>query len=330
MEGLNTSNFFSNYILNPFSSDLKKTDKLKALVGSIFLGVFALGIPHVVAFRHKVTPQQEAYNKETAIFNGVYPQKGKYYQYEQHHALAELGNAEDLRYFLSVSPYHNVNAPEVHKGMTPLHLAVESGSLECVNTLLARDDIMPSLGLRNRKGKLPYDLAIDKGRTDIANAIMDRQWGKKPSQARLQGVEVHQVQVDSRQQNLLFSAVEGSNESWLRELLQSKNIDINQPNEDGWPPLHRAIINGSEAVSKLLLQDSRININKAGPVGYTPLHVAASEGKTSLVRALLLKKPNLKQTNDHSETPEDLALHYKHPECAELIKNAFLNKKVQN
>ncbi len=358
MEGLNTSNFFSNYILNPFSSDLNKTDRLKALVGSIFLGVFALGIPHVVAFRHKVTPQQEPHNKETAIFNEVYPhQEPKYtlptyfYNIIPHiHSdkLPELyrsaldGNVNVLKYFLDANPDVDINALEKYTEMTLLHLAIMNGSLECVNTLLERDDILPSLDQKDHVGRTPYDLAVEKSTTAaaqsftnvekrftaIANAIQNRKNGTKPTQAEPQRAEVLQTPVNPDSQKSLFNAIKQSDAPQLRKLLQRNDINLNQPNSEGLPPLHMAIIKNDLNILASLLYDERIDINKTcSDLNWTPLHLAAYHGNLSLIQFLLKKGCRYGELDIDGRMPMDVAWRAGHSECSRLLRDQFNRTK---
>jgi len=54
--------------------------------------------------------------------------------------------------------------------MTPLHYGVLSDNIRVVKKLLL---FGCDKTLKNKKGKTPYDLAVDKGYVDIASIIKD-------------------------------------------------------------------------------------------------------------------------------------------------------------
>ena len=54
--------------------------------------------------------------------------------------------------------------------MTPLHYAVFTDNVRVVKKLLL---FGCDRTIKNKKGKLPYDLAIEKGYTDMASVIKD-------------------------------------------------------------------------------------------------------------------------------------------------------------
>ena len=78
----------------------------------------------------------------------------------------------------------------------------------------------------------------------------------------------------------------------IRLLLQTKDIQINQPSADGQTALWKASYLGHADIVRLLLLFKGINVNQCTNVvnDVTPLHAASIQGHADVVRLLLLAK----------------------------------------
>jgi ankyrin repeat protein len=70
-------------------------------------------------------------------------------------------------------------------------------------------------------------------------------------------------------------------------LLAIEGIDVNAKKEDGWTPLHLAVIHGHLDIVKVLLAMEVLMSMQRKRMVQTPLHLAASHGHLEIVKALL-------------------------------------------
>ena len=73
-------------------------------------------------------------------------------------------------------------------------------------------------------------------------------------------------------------------------LSNSKSVDVNAKDNDGKSVLHRAAVNGREAVVRLLLEAKTDVDAKTTYSGWTALYKAAESGHEAVVRLLLEHK----------------------------------------
>ena len=143
------------------------------------------------------------------------------------------------------------------------------------------------------------------------------------------GLQQEATPVGSQQQIALWDAVIAGN---VTEAIVSirAGADVNgldtrvEPN--GRRPLNwEAIRNDTAMISSLL--DAGANINSANRTGFTPLHHAAESGSKEAAILLIARGANLALRNRYGQTPEQTATGLRHPEVAEILRQAMMREK---
>lgn len=94
---------------------------------------------------------------------------------------------------------------------------------------------------------------------------------------------------------------------------------LNEPNADGWAPLHCAAVAGdAQPVGMLLTAGARINA-KTSPAEDTPLHFACAWDHRAVVDALLRRGAYLEQKNAVGATPLHKAAEYSADSAAAVL-----------
>ncbi|MDG7055513.1 MAG: ankyrin repeat domain-containing protein [Wolbachia endosymbiont of Menacanthus eurysternus] len=103
-------------------------------------------------------------------------------------------------------------------------------------------------------------------------------------------------------------------------LSQTKGININAANEDGYTPLHLAVTRGCADTVKTLLQAEGINVNTADKNEYTPLHLAAVFGCVDVVQVLLQAEGiKVDAVSKNGHTPLHLAALFGHTDTVKAL-----------
>jgi class 3 adenylate cyclase len=95
---------------------------------------------------------------------------------------------------------------------------------------------------------------------------------------------------------------------------------------NGRRPLNYAAIRNDTAMIRALL-DAGANINEANRTGFTPLHHAGEAGSKEAATLLITNGANITLRNKYGQTPEQVAAASKHPEVAEILRQAMTGSK---
>lgn len=83
----------------------------------------------------------------------------------------------------------------------------------------------------------------------------------------------------------------------LKNLLETTNVDVNEPGVDGFYPLHRAASTGSlECLQYLVTKGAQLEVRDKD--GSSPLDAAVSEGEFDCARFLIEKGANINHIRD--------------------------------
>lgn len=81
-----------------------------------------------------------------------------------------------------------------------------------------------------------------------------------------------------------------------------------------------AAFNGDLSHLKLLIEQGVININERDDKGCTPAHKAAGQGHIDVIQWLIENGANVNIRNNAGETPRDLALRFAQLGCSKLLE----------
>ena len=104
----------------------------------------------------------------------------------------------------------------------------------------------------------------------------------------------------------------------LKELIQTRNPDINYHHSNGWTALLLSVANGEEKTADYLLRKAA-DPNIATKYGATPLHFAAKYGKYYLCKLLLNYHADFNKQDIYGKTPLMLAAKFGHNDIIKLL-----------
>lgn len=166
----------------------------------------------------------------------------------------------------------DVNNVSHSKHGTALVAAIESGSLEYVNKLLALQ-AHPEVCAEDRN--TPVYVAVRKGGLEIVKALIE--------------FGAHTSYIDKMGRTLLSCAINWASNELIPYLLERPDIDIGKQDLDGRTALICAVIVGNDAVADLLSQNGneKSYIDRQDKLGNTALMHALAHGYGPHVRLLL-------------------------------------------
>ena len=168
----------------------------------------------------------------------------------------------------------NRTTPEEDRCQTPLHLAAESGSVDCIELLLQLE--------------ANIEAATSDDRTALQAAADNEQWFAVDY---LLGKGAQGTVINEHDWPPLHDACLDGYVEMVRFLLEQRpdNANFTTTNRhDSWTSLHAAAQCGSVDCIRLLLQHGA-NVEATTNNGKTPLHVAAEDGHLLAVKYLLEK-----------------------------------------
>ncbi|KAB0375102.1 hypothetical protein FD755_013594 [Muntiacus reevesi] len=185
---------------------------------------------------------------------------------------------------------HKVRVDTADKhGLTLLHLAAWSGSLERCSYLYLEDLDQP-----DEKGRKPFLLAAERGHIKMIEKLIflnlhTTEKDKEGSPALHLEAKCGHNPGSSAAHPINVSATLNGRASLVSFLL-SENVDLHQKMEPKVSPLHLAVLNNHVTVVNSLLSAR----HDADILNQTPLHVVADLGNVELVETLLKAGCNLK------------------------------------
>lgn len=175
---------------------------------------------------------------------------------------------------------------------TLLHLAVKSGSLECVKVLLNRG---AKTDVKNTDMNTPLHFAAKLKSSDCLKYLLNS--GAKICERNTsQNTPLHYAAEApcAESVKLLIEHISGSSSHDLK-------LEINLKNSSKRTPLHLASQFGSVECIKLLVEN-KCTVSLEDEIGNTPLHYAAMSGSVDSVRYLSESGANLLLTNKDKYT----------------------------
>ncbi|MFP3032042.1 MAG: ankyrin repeat domain-containing protein, partial [Wolbachia sp.] len=184
------------------------------------------------------------------------------------------------------------------KDNTPLHNACNNDRLEAVEYLIEKG---ASLKAKNKDGKIPLELAEQKGYTDIVEILKQTQLNldrellivvEKEDLGKVKDNIRRGANVNAQSRlgwASVFWAIQKNNLNIVK-LLVNNGADINAKDNESWMPLHWAVQLGSLDVVKYLVERGA-NINALTADGRTSLELAVQKNCVDTIE--FLKKAQL-------------------------------------
>ena len=213
-------------------------------------------------------------------------------------------------------------------GYTPLHYAASKDRVKIIKLLLHAG---ARVAIRDKENFIPYECAKEWGHTRAAQllaahtTIQTLEKLSKPRNVRCFPARKRfrwanhgypQAQED-RITSLHKAAWDGDKEQVVA--LLSSDVDPNVQDNNGYVPLHDAVIQGHGKIVSILLQaGAHIDIQDK-EFGYTPLHDAARQGYNTISKLLLDAGARRDLRSFEGHTPQECAENYKQYAAAQLL-----------
>ena len=202
------------------------------------------------------------------------------------HRAARGGHVDNVVLLLEVGAE---TLEQDYRGSIPLHHAVRSGHLETVSQLLEYEPALrqKQLFARDKKGNTPREVAFYCAQYRIHKYLRSVEWevlGTAPSNS-----------------SKITTAIETGDLATIDHILSSDPTLLEQPDEDGQPPLHVAIQESQFAIASHLLARGA-DIESIGYHGWHPLHIASSLGNFEAVQLCLAHKASVTTRTSTQQT----------------------------
>jgi ankyrin len=204
------------------------------------------------------------------------------------------------------------------KGNLPLHLAARSGHIETVDIILNSHTDMKygQLFAKDRSGSTPRVVAFYTAHYDIHKLL-------RAAEVEILGVD------EAASADKLTVAIEDGQYSIVRRLLEKGDSKIDQPDDNGQPPLHTAIQEERLDIAELLVEFGA-TIESVGYHGWHPLHVAASIGSVPLVNMCLRHGASVHGRTFTKQTPLHKACSSKSVDVVRILLEAGADAEATN
>ena len=189
-------------------------------------------------------------------------------------------------------------------GEIPLHRAAKGGHFRVINLLLMQEQslVLRQLTSLNSHQRTPREEASNSGHWNLAADLRRRQ-----SECEGSTIILHSD---------LEIAIETGDVALIKTLL-AQGINTNLLNQDGFAPVHLAMLTGNIATAGVFLTHVPADIDMKTADGWTPLHCAAITGKEDLVNLCLEKGGDISACTTDGQT----ALHKACKSgCVETVK----------
>ena len=226
--------------------------------------------------------------------------------------------------FLTEKHSQDVCSRDSTDNSTPLHLASLNGHMEAAWILI---ELGADVTARDKDGKTPLRLALQRGQIDVALLLFDSERGTHPTAWNKRGetrlhmvlqcghidiarmLIVHGVDVTTQNKDgetLLHLALKSGQVDVVPILLKC-GTDPTAQNKDGETPLSLALRSGYGDVARLLVERGT-DTTARNKRGETPLHLASHMGQVDVARSLLERGADPTARNNDGATPLHVAL----------------------
>lgn len=158
-------------------------------------------------------------------------------------------------------------------------------AVRCQNRMPITENIIEAAARIESNGLERLELLLQQQESPVAitTKIIEAATGNKTNWARMVTFLWNNGQIEF---NLGWAASKGYDDV-VKLFLDTEDVDVNSPDEDGCTPLFRAVNAGKESTVGLLLSDRRVDVNLANKSGQRPLLEAVGNGQEKIVGRLL-------------------------------------------
>ena len=182
-------------------------------------------------------------------------------------------------------------------GLTPLHLAVKSGSLDLVQLLL---EYSGDIKAQTAKRRTVLHFATALGNESLVKLALDR--GVEEDSSDIYGIR----------------PIHDAPNAAIARLLLDHGADPHSPDKFDETPLHAAAWRNDTEVVTLLL-DQKTNVDAQDDQGRTALHRAVSRKRLHIVTTLLMRGPDINLQDLEFKSPFHIAVRSRHEELINIM-----------
>lgn len=217
------------------------------------------------------------------------PGKGKnQLWFDTLYKVLERGDMPLVRKALFTQAPVDMKSARDENGQTMLHKAAESRNLTMIVALL---ELSSAIEAPDVRGDTPLQYAVRTKKPEVVELLIARGANKDVR------TEVGKT--------LLHLAVDNSDLSMAKLLVEKYHMDTNICDKDGIRPLHIAIMQGNEPLCAWLISVADVNVVDAHTS--TALHVAAAYPRPAIVRLLLAQGARADLRDEKGRTPAAIA-----------------------
>jgi ankyrin repeat protein len=188
-------------------------------------------------------------------------------------------------------------------GFTPLMMAVDAGSLNCVKTLLK---LKADVNIRSFNGLTAFMKAVNLGSKEIAQLLLD-----------------HDADINDYDHSGMNSLMKSSFDGKIKmvDFLIKKDAKLDSPDKKGFTALMYAASGEKEGCAELLI-NAKADIDAKDSWGNTVLMHTISKSQMEFVQFLIDKGANVNSQNQERLSPLSVACQVRQVQCVKVLLEA--------
>ncbi|XP_038988010.1 protein ACCELERATED CELL DEATH 6-like [Phoenix dactylifera] len=198
-------------------------------------------------------------------------------------------------------------------GMSPLYLAIATGSLDVAKALLKsssweKHSRAPYVG-PNKKTVLHEAVLLSRGKAKRSHPAFTEDYVVEITRDLLDREPTLANVVDSSGRNPLYYVALGGRHDTVKLLLEHDRSTAYQPDANGSFPIHKAASMGNVRILNQILKQGPDTDELLDEEGKNFLHVAFKKGKFDVVKKIISKRPDLRKLLNDQDNEGNTPLH---------------------